>query len=232
MDNLQRGGDLNQTANLLRHEDRSSIARRKGQSYNMVVAGQLLTTGRTHRERKEQYIKALEIELARLRETYARDTNIFNSSLEQHKMALQEQRQENDILRHILAGHGVPFENDLANRKSQMGIQSRRTPPAHQSPPSNKYTYQNVTPAPASSTGYTALESAYGNGRAGSVSGTSQGGATYHSHSPAGPEIMEQSIKQEPGTVMSMPGIFEQEPQLGIDFILAYDHHYCLTDNY
>jgi hypothetical protein len=33
---------------------------------------------------------------------------------------------------------------------------------------------------------------------------------------------MEQSIKQEPGTVMSMPGIFEEDPQLGIDFILAY----------
>lgn len=71
------------------------------------------------------------------------------------------------------------------------------------------------------------MESAYGNGRAGSVSGTSQGAATHHSHSPAGPDIMEQSIKQEPGIVMAMPGIFEKEPQLGIDFILAYGHPYC-----
>lgn len=139
-------------------------------------------------------------------------------------MALQEQRQENDIFRHILGNHGVPYENELANRKAQMGIPSHRTPPAapHQSPLPARQTYQNAIPAPPSSTGYSAIhESAYGNGRAGSVSGASQGGTTHHSHSPAGPDIMEQSIKQEPGTVMSMPGIFEKDPQLGIDFILA-----------
>lgn len=189
-----------------------------------LPCGRKLTSNRTHRERKEQYIKALEIELARLRETYARDTNMFNSSIEQHKIALQEQRQENDMLRHILANHGISYETDLANRKSQMGIQSRLTPPAHTSPMSATYPFQNVAGPPASSTGYTAIESAYLNGRAGSVSGTSQGAATHNSHSPAGPEIMEQSIKQEPGTVVSMPGIFEKDPQLGIDFILAYDY--------
>lgn len=152
---------------------------------------------------------------------------MFSSSLEQHKMALQEQRQDNDIFRHMLANHGIPFETELANRKSQLGLPSRRTPPAHQSPMMAKYSYQNAVPPPASSTGYGAMESAYGNGRAGSVSGTSQGAATHHSHSPAGPDIMEQSIKQEPGIVMAMPGIFEKEPQLGIDFILAYGHPYC-----
>lgn len=144
-------------------------------------------------------------------------------------MALQEQRQDNDIFRNILANHGIPYETELANRK--MGIPSRRTPPAQQSPMSAKYAYQNVAPPPASSTGYGVMESAFGNGRAGSVSGTSQGGATHHSHSPAGPDIMEQSIKQEPGTVMAVPGIFEKDPQLGIDFILAYDHPCFLKDN-
>jgi len=138
-------------------------------------------------------------------------------------MALQEQRQENDILRHVLVNHGVPFEAELATRKTQMGIPSHQTPPAHQSPLPGRQAYQNVVPGPASSTGYTGMETVYGNGRAGSVSGTSQGGVTHHSHSPAGPDIMEQSVKQEPGTVMSMPGIFEKDPQLGIDFILAYD---------
>ena len=45
-------------------------------------------------------------------------------------------------------------------------------------------------------------------------------GTTHYASSPAGPEIQEFFIKQEEGTVPDMPGIFEKEPQLGIDFIL------------
>jgi hypothetical protein len=64
-----------------------------------------------------------------------------------------------------------------------------------------------------------------------STSGHSPG-TTHHSYSPQGPDIQEISVKQEPGAIPDMPGmpmsvmrmqgigIFEKEPQLGIDFIL------------
>jgi len=58
-----------------------------------------------------------------------------------------------------------------------------------------------------------------------SLSGHSPG-TTHHSHSSPGPDISEFSIKQEPGVLPDMPGamgIFEREPQLGIDFILKYE---------
>lgn len=57
-------------------------------------------------------------------------------------------------------------------------------------------------------------------GSVSAVSGASPSN-THHSHALHGPDISEQAVKQEHEGVPDMPGIFEKEPQLSIDFILA-----------
>ena len=64
----------------------------------------------------------------------------------------------------------------------------------------------------------------YSNGAGSVISGHSPGSQnnpspqTHNSHSP--PENQETSTYRDKG-VPDMPGIFEKDPQLGVDFILA-----------
>lgn len=195
----------------------------------------LLTTPvmcRTHRERKENYIKALELELARLRETFLLEQNARDATIQQQKLLLENQQRENLALREILTTRGVSFETELENRKAVMAMRTKRednslSPAAMAtlSPSSmagRQGGYQQVVSGPASAaTGYSPQ---YLNGGAMSISGHSPG-TTHHSHSPHGPEVQEFSIKYESGAISDMPGmptvgVFEQDPQLGIDFIL------------
>ncbi len=143
-------------------------------------------------------------------------------------MMLENQQRENRALRDILVSRGIVFENELDNRMAMLGMRTKReenslTPPSlgTLSPPSmggRSVGYQTVVPgASSATTGYS--PQGYGNAGPLSVSGHSPGTAHY-SHSPQGPDLQEFSIKQERGAVPDMPGIFEKEPQLGIDFIL------------
>jgi hypothetical protein len=186
----------------------------------------VLTRKRTHRERKEQYIKALELELSRLREVYLNDANTAAAQIEQRDILLSEQRRENEALRQILAANGIAFEGDLENRKLALGMTIKRdiSDSVSPNPMSVKpHPYPNVVPG--GHLGYSPMrEGEYANGAGLSV-GHSPGTA-HHSNSPSGPEIQEYSpmpaIKQEHHGVPATPiGIFEQDPQLGIDFILS-----------
>lgn len=184
---------------------------------------------RTHRERKENYIKALELELARLRESYVLEANGREATIQQQKLILENQQREILALREILGSRGIQFETELEGRKAVIGMRPKRedasmTPPsmATLSPPSagtRSLGYHSVGAGPSSATtGYS--PQTYLNGGATSLSGHSPGTTHYSSHSPAGPDIQEYGIKQEPSGVPDLPGIFEKEPQLGIDFIL------------
>lgn len=181
---------------------------------------------RTHRERKEQYIKALEIEIARLREAFTTESATIQSHFRQSENRLREQQQENLILREILNSHGIPFEGELQQRKSGLatGAQGSRSlspaySAAHASP------FGPGLSAPTSSTGRSDLhQPGYANGTGSAISGHSPlshsnpSPGTHHSYSP--PEIRE--IGNTRDVLMpDMPGVFEKEPQLGIDFILA-----------
>lgn len=169
------------------------------------------------------------MELARLRETYIQDQNSRDATIQQQKLVLENQQRENIALREILAARGISFENELENRKAVISMRPKRednsmTPPSMMStmsPPSvaaRSAGFGTVVPGPPSATtGFS--PQGYLNGAALSVSGHSPA-ATHHSHSPPGPEIQEFAVKQEPAAVPDMPGIFEREPQLGIDFIL------------
>lgn len=190
----------------------------------------MVNVTRTHRERKEQYIKALELELSRLREVYLSEANTAATQIQERDLLIQEQRRENEAMRALLAGNGIPFESDIDSRKLNMSMHIKRDASNSLSPNPmsvKPHPYQNVVTAPSSTMGYSPMrDGSYTNGGSMSV-GHSPGTTTHHS-SPSGPEIQEYSpinpIKQEPQGVPDMPlGIFEKDPQLGIDFILRWD---------
>ena len=72
---------------------------------------------RTHRERKEQYTKGLEIEVARLKEAYA---NLSNESTRHaqiyrtHEVSFQALRQENERLKQLLQVHNISYDQVVA----------------------------------------------------------------------------------------------------------------------
>lgn len=163
------------------------------------------------------------------------ESNTRDATIQQQKLIIENQQRENLALREILSARGIPFENELENRKAIIAMRPKRednslSPPsmATMSPSTmagRPGGYQQVVPGSATApSGYSPQN--YLNGGGMSVSGHSPG-TTHHSHSPQGPDVQEFSIKQESHGVPDMPGmmapgIFEKDPQLGIDFILKY----------
>lgn len=104
MDNRRRGEDLNQTASQPLPGGRSSTGKLKGVLRSLVITSAITSMlkahamRRTHRERKELYIKALEEQVMKLKETY--------SSVVQDKNAIAE---ENRKLKELLRLHGISF---------------------------------------------------------------------------------------------------------------------------
>lgn len=187
----------------------------------------LTVLGRTHRERKEQYIKALEAEVARLREAFVAESATVQHHLRHSEMLMREQQQENMFLREILNSRGVAFEVQLQQRKNALGIGR----PQDGRGISSSYTvprttaFMNAPPPSVSLSGMSELHHGYTNGASSVPSGHSPGSQnnqspqTHHSHSPSD---MQEVGGYRDKSVPDMPGIFEKDPQLGVDFILAY----------
>ncbi|PGH14646.1 hypothetical protein AJ80_05826 [Polytolypa hystricis UAMH7299] len=211
---------------------------------------------RTHRERKEQYIRTLETEISRLRENYSTDVTGANVSLQQQREALQEQREENAVLREILAAHGIPFEAELERRKAALRATGGNNHHHHQqqqhassslaasTPQSHTHSQTHSVgmssgPAPLLTTPPTTVSVTSPSSRSDSADNTQHNHhhnnnngslAPYHA-----PPIQQQY--EQPGAldgqvrycgddqlaVSSMPGVFEKDPQLGIDFILTLE---------
>ena len=150
----------------------------------------------------------------------------MNTSLEQHKVALREHQEENSILREMLASRGIPFQNELKSRKAAAGIKPRNPSFGSSAAMSGGSNYNSVISAPSSSSGFspphTGSDRAHGAGRGGIFSGGSASGTAHHGQSSADPGVFEQSIKRESTGISDMPGIFEKDPQLQVEFILAY----------
>jgi hypothetical protein len=178
---------------------------------------------RTHRERKEQYIKALEIELSRLREGYTSDVAQMNTTLEQHRVMLREQQEENAFLKEILISRGISFQSELEKRNS---AKTRNPTYGSSTTMQQSAVYNPMASTSSSASGYSPqpalLDRSYGTGLMGSISGGSASGGTQYSYSSADPGVFEQSIKHESPGVPEIPGIFETDPQLQVEFILAY----------
>ena len=162
--------------------------------------------------------------MSRLRERYASDTIAMKSTLDQHRNALAEQQTENIILRDILASRGILFQAEFENRKAAMMMQQPRNGSfAPSSTDSRSGSYGQLSPTVLSSSSRSppsATRQKYSNVGLSGNTGVSNSGS-FHGHSPAEPGISERVIKAEQTAVSDMPGIFERNQQLGIDFILA-----------
>lgn len=174
---------------------------------------------RTHRERKEQYIKALEAEVTKLRETFIIEKETVLQQIAQQEMMLQDQQREIMALKEMLAARGIQYEGELQTRKASLVISpanQRGISPNFSMPSTSPYA--GVMPGPPSTSGFSSVpeQQAFGNG-GGSRPGHSPG-MKQHSNSP---EVFDHVIKQEDSPIADMPGIFEKEPQLAVDFILA-----------
>jgi hypothetical protein len=179
---------------------------------------------RTHRERKEQYIKALETEMSRLRERYGADTIMMKNTLDQHRIALAEQQTDNMILKEILSSRGIDFQAEFQSRKAAIMMQPRNGSFAQSANGSRSDSYGQISPTMLPDSGrstHSATGPKYGNGRMPSTSDHIPSGGAFHGHSPSEPGILERGVKQEHAGISDMPGIFERNQQLGIDFILA-----------
>jgi hypothetical protein len=149
----------------------------------------------------------------------------MNSSLEQHRTALREHQEENAFLKELLASRGISYQKELEKRNAAK---------AHNPSFGSSHTmaqsgiYNPMASAPSSASSYspqpTLPDRSFGVGRIGGMSGSVSGG-TQHGYSPTDPGVFEQAIKHESPGVPEMPGIFETDPQLQVEFILAYVPH-------
>jgi hypothetical protein len=146
----------------------------------------------------------------------------MNSSFEQQRIELAEHREENAFLKEILASRGISYQKELETRNA---AKARNTTFASSTTMAQPGLYNPMASAPSSASGYSPQSAlpdrSYGAGGVGSMSGGSASTGTQHGYSPADPAVFEQAVKQESPGVPEMPGIFETDPQLQVEFILA-----------
>lgn len=189
----------------------------------MVVCGRCLTWRRTHRERKEQYIRALEIDISQLREGYANDITAANMTIHQHRQAYEEQRDENKMLREILASHGINADAELEARRSVTNVVASQGSSYNGSAPQSQSTgyaggahYLGTPDTTVSSSRSPPAMVPEG------VDMPLSGVSTYpHSGHQAARSPVHDHGSSSGGTPTEMLGVFEKDPQLGIDFILT-----------
>lgn len=186
---------------------------------------------RSHRQRKEQYVRTMETEVSRLREAYTQEISAANVAVQQHRHMVHSLGEENDILKDILSAHGIAYESELESRKSD-----RPSPGYHQSSPFNSSmgssTLPTLPPSNAQNNAYTTPPTTVSsnmsprNGAPSDLSPKSEPSHAGHSHGhahqcePMG--FMDRSGGMMNGPIQDLGGVFETDPQLQIDFILTY----------
>lgn len=173
-------------------------------------------------------MRALETEVSRLREAYTTEIAEANAAVQQHKEMMHATREENEILKEILAANGIQYEADLERRRAErppMVFQSPVTvagssTASQTAPLTNSASNHNTTPPTTISSGM----SPHGMDQAvsppiGYAPQVYQAGMGEHSMS------MDHSSCAPVDTMQPMPapagGVFETDPQLQVDFILT-----------
>ncbi|GFF28593.1 AfuFlbB beta [Aspergillus lentulus] len=193
---------------------------------------------RTHRERKEQYIRSLETEVSRLREAFTQEMSAANLAVVQHREMLQTVNDENAILKELLTAHGIQFEAELERRRAQRRSAGRGF---QSSPLAGSSVVSQAPAAPAASNGntYTTPPTTVSNVSS-DVSPLANGMervdiSPTHEITPPPPISMTASSCEIPANldlsaiarnqepVQAVGGIFEVDPQLQIDFILTLE---------
>ncbi|KAL5338870.1 hypothetical protein BJX70DRAFT_388295 [Aspergillus crustosus] len=180
---------------------------------------------RTHRERKEQYMKALESEVARLREAYTQEISAANLAVHQHREMVHAVTEENNMLKEILASHNINLDAEIERRKSE------RPMPAFHSSPITGGSVGSQTAGVASFSGhtYSTPPTTVSSDMSPKVNGVDKvdfssvpdisphGG---HGHTEMPCDALA-AIDRRPA--IQHGGIFESQPQLQVDFILALE---------
>ncbi|KAJ5233073.1 hypothetical protein N7468_006029 [Penicillium chermesinum] len=186
---------------------------------------------RTHRERKEQYMRSLETEVSRLREAYTNEISDANNTIQQQKEMIQSVADENELLKEILKSHGIKFEAELAQRRAERPPAAFRSSPidgsttgSHSAMLTNGTSIHHATP-PTTISGMSprmhagvecsevspplsfAPQHVYGHGAGEQLSHL---------------DLSASHIVDQPVPAM-VRGVFENEPQLQIDFILKLE---------
>ncbi|KAE8397742.1 hypothetical protein BDV37DRAFT_264993 [Aspergillus pseudonomiae] len=191
---------------------------------------------RTHRERKEQYMRALETEVSRLREAYTQEISAANLTVHQHREMVRSLSEENNILKEILAAHGINYEAEVERRKAERTSPTNATyqsspfassvgsQPAAvaQSAPSTQHAY--TTPPTTISAPSSSLSPIVNGIEHIDVSPTQE--LSPHQNCNAAPcDALATLDRIAPASRQpNQPaGIFENDPQLQIDFILTLE---------
>jgi hypothetical protein len=190
----------------------------------------MLTVARTHRERKEQYIRALESEISRLREAYSTDIASAHASLQQHREMLQSMREENNTLKEILRSCGVPYEAEFERRKAEYerkgsGYSAERLASGSSTTGSQSAGFQSSGPGFLTTPPSTFSPSSPSGSRGEHGEGTAPSfqAHTYQSSPFEQAGFLDFSSKPtRTKELPATPGIFEEDPELGIEFILTY----------
>ncbi|KAL4786274.1 hypothetical protein BJX76DRAFT_130137 [Aspergillus varians] len=180
---------------------------------------------RTHRERKEQYIRALEGEVARLRESYTQEISAANLAVHQHREMLGSVSEENKMLKEILAAHNINFEGELERRKAEL---PRPVPGFQPSPVAGESVGSQTGVASLTGHTYSTPPTTVTSGMSPKLNGADRVdfssvpdmGSNSHTVSTVPCDALA-AIDRRPTAPGG--GIFEDNPQLQIDFILALE---------
>ncbi|KAK1142099.1 hypothetical protein N8T08_008182 [Aspergillus melleus] len=182
---------------------------------------------RTHRERKEQYMRSLETEVSRLREAYTQEISAANLTVHQHREMVRSLSEENNILKDILASQGINVEAEVERRKAERA--SPTFPQHNQQPLTSPFASSSVSSQPPNvaqpgSNLYTTPPATVTPPTTVSVS-SSELTPHNHSHYNAPCDALATLDRIAPASRQPAHsnGIFESDPQLQVDFILKLE---------
>ncbi|KGO70260.1 hypothetical protein PITC_020790 [Penicillium italicum] len=192
---------------------------------------------RTHRERKEQYMRALETEVSRLREAYTTEIAEANTSIQQHKELIHSIREENEILKEMLAANGIQYEADLERRRAERppmmpfqsgpGTVTGSSTASQSAPLAHSVSNHNTTPATTISSGMSPRVTGMDHSEVSTAIAHASHQHVYHTGAGEHSMSMDHSSCPPVDTMQPMPaargGVFETDPQLQVDFILTLE---------
>lgn len=179
-------------------------------------------------------MRALETEVSRLREAYTTEIAEANASVQQHKEMMHAIREENEILKEILAASGIQYEADLERRRAERPPMMFQSSPvtvtasstaSQTAPLTHSASYHNTTPPTTISSDMSPRANGMDHVEVSPPVGYAPQQQVYHMGVGDHPMGMDHSACAPVDAMQPMPairsGVFETDPQLQVDFILT-----------
>lgn len=180
-------------------------------------------------------MRALETEVSRLREAYTTEIAEANTSIQQHKEMMHSIREENELLKEILAANGIQYEADLERRRAERppmmpfhpgpGTVTGSSTASQSAPLAHSASNHNTTPPTTISSGMSPRANGMDHSEVAPAIGYASHQQVYHAGVGEHSMSMDHSSCLPVDTMQPMPaargGVFETDPQLQVDFILT-----------